>query len=373
MKYSNYTYFIGGTYIMFSKDNKASIGIALAYLSFIVGAGFTTGQELLQFFVNHGNYGYIAAIITSIIVTFGTRQISKLGYRVDADSYDISLNNLFGNIMGKIIDFLIIFFLFGLTVVMVAGGGSALNQGFDIPIWIGSLAIVILLFVVLQLKFDKILAVLGTVTPFLVIAVLIIAGTNIINPTISFSEVSQHIEPSRASSPFWWWDEIIYGGLIIGNSFSFLTIVGNDANNHKIAGRGAYFGGLAFSVLLIIMVAGLLANIGNANKVDIPTLLLANDIHPIIGILMSLVMFAVIFNSCIGMLYPLLNRFTSPGSKAYVLLLAVSLILAYVLSFVGFVDLVNFVFKVVGYLGLFITLALLVRWIQNKFTKKKLI
>ena len=183
MKYSNYTYFIGGTYIMFSKDNKASIGIALAYLSFIVGAGFTTGQELLQFFVNHGNYGYIAAIITSIIVTFGTRQISKLGYRVDADSYDISLNNLFGNIMGKIIDFLIIFFLFGLTVVMVAGGGSALNQGFDIPIWIGSLAIVILLFVVLQLKFDKILAVLGTVTPFLVIAVLIIAGTNIINPT----------------------------------------------------------------------------------------------------------------------------------------------------------------------------------------------
>ena len=121
------------------------------------------------------------------------------------------------------------------------------------------------------------------------------------------------------------------------------------------------------------MVAGLLANIGNANKVDIPTLLLANDIHPIIGILMSLVMFAVIFNSCIGMLYPFLNRFTSPGSKAYVLLLAVSLILAYVLSFVGFVDLVNFVFKVVGYLGLFITLALLVRWIQNKFTKKKLI
>lgn len=34
---------------MFSKDTKASIGIALAYLSFIVGAGFTTGQELLQF------------------------------------------------------------------------------------------------------------------------------------------------------------------------------------------------------------------------------------------------------------------------------------------------------------------------------------
>ncbi|SCS65985.1 YkvI family membrane protein [Staphylococcus caeli] len=358
---------------MLSKDNKASIGIALAYLSFIVGAGFTTGQELLQFFVNHGNYAYLAAIITGIIVTFGTRQISKLGYRVDAASYDISLHNLFGQIMGKIIDFLIIFFLFGLTVVMVAGGGSALNQGFNIPMWIGSLAIVVLLFIVLQLKFDKILTVLGAVTPFLVIAVLIIAGTNILNPTIPFSEVQQHVEPSKSSSPFWWWDAMIYGGLIIGNSFSFLTIVGNDAHSHKTAGRGAYFGGFAFSALLLIMVAGLMANIENANKVDIPTLILANDIHPMIGILMSVVMFGVIFNSCIGMLYPFLNRFTKPGSKSYVLLLSITLILAYILSFVGFVDLVNFVFKVVGYIGLFITAALFIRWIQNKFTKKKLL
>ena len=89
-----------------------------------------------------------------------------MGYRLEADSYDISLNHLFGNILGRIIDYLIIFFLFGLTVVMVAGGGSALEQGFNVPSWIGSLAIVVLLFIVLQLKFDKILTVLGAVTPF---------------------------------------------------------------------------------------------------------------------------------------------------------------------------------------------------------------
>ncbi|SUM02565.1 hypothetical protein [Staphylococcus devriesei] len=105
-----------------SKDNKTAIKLMLAYLSFIVGAGFTTGQELLQFFVNHGNYAYVAAIITGAIVTFGTRQISKVGYRLDADTYDISLHVLFGKVFGTIIDYLIVFFLFGLTVVMIAGG-----------------------------------------------------------------------------------------------------------------------------------------------------------------------------------------------------------------------------------------------------------
>lgn len=358
---------------MLSKVNKASIGIALAYLSFIVGAGFTTGQELLQFFVNHGNYAYLGAILTGVIVTFGTRQIAKMGYRLEADSYDISLNHLFGNILGRIIDYLIIFFLFGLTVVMVAGGGSALEQGFNVPSWIGSLAIVVLLFIVLQLKFDKILTVLGAVTPFLVIAVLIIAGTNILHPAVHFSDVSHYTKPSKTSSHFWWWDAIVYGGLIIGNSFSFLTIVGNDALNHKVARRGAYFGGLTFSLLLLIMIGGLLANLQKANTVDIPTLLLANDIHPFLSYLMSAVMFGVIFNSCIGMIYPFLTRFTDPTSKKYIIMLGVTLILAYILSFVGFVDLVNFVFKVFGYIGLFITLSLLVRWFMNKFTKKKLL
>lgn len=173
-----------------NKENKTAIKITLAYLSFIVGAGFTTGQELLQFFVNHGNYAYIAAMITGIIVTFGTRQTSKVGYRLDANQYDISLHSLFGKVLGTIIDYLIVFFLFGLTVVMIAGGGSALQQGFNVPTWIGSFIIVLLLFFILLLNFNKIISVLGIVTPFLVIAVFIIAGFNIIQPTVPFNEVA---------------------------------------------------------------------------------------------------------------------------------------------------------------------------------------
>ena len=81
------------------------------------------------------------------------------------------------------------------------------------------------------------MTILSVVTPFLVIAVLVIAGYNIINPTIPFSEAEQYTKPSKTSSSVWWWDAIVYGGLIIGNSFSFLTIVGSDAMSHKTARR----------------------------------------------------------------------------------------------------------------------------------------
>ncbi|MCU5745436.1 hypothetical protein N9R04_01705 [Staphylococcus sp. SQ8-PEA] len=344
----------------------------MAYLSFIVGAGFTTGQELLQFYVNHGNYAYLGAIVTGVIVTFGTRQISKVGYRLNADTYEVSLHSLFGKKVGTLIDYITIFFLFGLTVIMIAGGGSALNQGFDVPKWVGSLAIVVLLFIVLQLRFNKILALLGFVTPFLVVVVLVIAGYNILNPSISFDQVHAYVKPDKASSHYWWWDAIDYGGLIIGNSFSFLTIVGSNAMSHKTARRGAYYGGFVFSLLLLLMVAGLLANIKAANSVDIPTLLLANEIHPWLGILMSAVMFGVIFNSCIGMLYPFLTRFSEHKTKKYALLLTISLVAAFLLSFVGFVQLVNVVFPIFGIIGLIIVGALLLRWIYNKRADKTL-
>src|SRR5699024_10139619 len=120
------------------------------------------------------------------------------------------------------------------------------------------------------------------------------------------------------------------------------------------------------------MTCGLMTNIQNANSVDIPTLLLANDSHPYIGIFMSAVMIDVIFNSCIGMLYPFLSRFTRPGSKGYVTLYKISLVVAFILSFIVFLDLLIFVFKTFGYIGLFISEALLIRWVYNKFSKKRL-
>src|SRR5699024_11744273 len=135
-----------------------------------------------------------------------------------------------------------------------------LYQGFGLPVWTGSLGIVILLFVVLQLKFNKIMTILSIVTPFLVIAVLIIAGYNIINPTIPFSDVEQYIKPSKTSSSLWWWDAIVYGGLIIGNSFSFLTIVVRDSISHKKARRSAFYGGLSFNIFHLIITLRLISN-----------------------------------------------------------------------------------------------------------------
>ncbi|MEJ7170239.1 hypothetical protein WL230_12920, partial [Staphylococcus epidermidis] len=77
----------------------------------------------------------------------------------------------------------------------------------------------------------------------------VIAGYNIINPSIPFDQVHKYTDISKASTHSWWWNAIDYGGIILANSFSFLTIVGSEAMSHKTARRGAYIGGFVFSLL----------------------------------------------------------------------------------------------------------------------------
>src|SRR5699024_9297682 len=143
---------------------------------------------------------------------------------------------------------------------------------------------------------------------------------------------------------------VTYAGLVIANSFGFLVIVGAGSRNYFISKRSALFGGLVFTILLVLMTAGLTANLEVANASEMPTLLLADQIHPALRILMTIIMVGVMFNSVIGVLYPFVTRFTEPYSGKYRIMLAIALILAFVFSYVGFVDLVNFFYPVFGYI-----------------------
>src|SRR5699024_6833309 len=131
------------------------------------------GQEILQFFANHGEGGYPTAATAGGTITFLGCRVSRLASILGWEVYDLSLNHLFGTRIGKIFDYLLVFFFYGLSVIMIAGTGSAFYDGFGLPTWIGTLFTVITLFIVLQFDFTNVAKTLGIITPFLIFAVFI--------------------------------------------------------------------------------------------------------------------------------------------------------------------------------------------------------
>ncbi|MCE4955965.1 hypothetical protein [Macrococcoides caseolyticum] len=357
-----------------SKSNLEAIKIGFAYVGVIVGAGFSTGQEVLTFFTNYGMYSYLAIIISGLMLTFFGRQTVKLGYGLDAENHESTIQYLFGEKFGKLIDYLLVFFLYGLSTIMIAGAGSAAHESFGIPVWLGSLLMVIAIIITLLLDFNKIVGALGMVTPFLIIVVTTIAIYYFFKGSIPFNEVQDHINPDKQpfkasflpESALWWWSGLNYGGLAFASGFSILAAIGGDSSRMKIAGRGATIGGFILLVLLAMVNSGLLSELDQINNSAIPTLILGKSIHPFIGIALSIIMLMVIYNTIAGLMYSFIARFSEPYSTKYKVMLFGLMGLSYVLSFVGFSKLVQFAYPLLGYVGLILCIGITIKYFKRK-------
>jgi len=153
---------------------KESIIVAFAFVGVVVGAGFATGQEIFQFFTSNGIYSIAGIIITGLIVTLGGIFVLNTGFRLKSQNHSESINFYLHPLIAKVFDIILTIFLFSLAIIMTAGGASTINESFGIPFWLSSLILVVLILLTLFLQFDRLIAVLGGVTPFLVAVVVMI-------------------------------------------------------------------------------------------------------------------------------------------------------------------------------------------------------
>lgn len=349
---------------------KDVLKIGFAYTGVVVGAGFSTGQEILQFFTNNGFISIFAVLLSGILLLFTGKWTADVGYDLKSDSHVDSILSIFGNVFGKIIDYILVFFLYGVAVIMIAGAGSTFYESFGTPPWIGALVLVVAVYITLNLNFDKIVIALGAVTPYLLAVVIIIAVFTYFNSSLPLAEADQFAKPELTVDGAWWWDAITYSGFTIAVAFSFLTMMGSDSKSRKIAGYGGIAGSVIIMLLMLLINIGILSKLDAVNDVALPMLLLGNEIHPALGILLSVAMLLVIYNTAVGMLYPFMIRFFTPGSNGYKILLPISLILGYILSFAGFADLVGTVYPVMGYVGLILGAGLFIKWIALMGNRK---
>lgn len=351
--------------------NKEAIKIGFAYVGIVVGAGFSTGQEVMQFFSPYGLWSYIGVLLSGLILGFIGRQVAKIGTAFDAQNHESTLDYLFGNAFSKIVDYLLIFFLFGISVTMIAGAGSTFQESFGVPTWLGALMMVIAIYITLLMNFNKIVRALGIVTPFLIIFVVIIAAYYLFNGSISFGKVNETVPHDSL------WLGILkginYGGLAFAVGFSTIVAIGGDASRRRVSGAGALFGGIIYTILLALINFALQSEFPKIKDADIPMLTLANAINPWIALVLSVIMLAVMYNTILGLMYSFAARFTEPYSKKYHIFIIVMVIVAYGLSFVGFAGLINYLYPIMGYVGLIVVIGVLIKYYSRKRQNKKFI
>ena len=336
---------------------KESIIVAFAFVGVVVGAGFATGQEIFQFFTSHGIYSIGGIFITGLILTLGGIFVLNTGFRLRSQNHSESIRYYLHPTIAK---------LFSLAIIMTAGGASTINESFGLPFWLSSFILVILILITLFLKFDRLIAVLGGVTPFLVAVVVMIAVYYFITGDLNFSDVSQYSNQNKSISPGWWFDAINYASLQIAAAFSFLTVMGGKLRYQSSTIYGGLIGGIIVTLLLLLINFGLVTEFNQIKEVALPSLLLAKQISPSIGIIMSVIMVLVIYNTVVGLMYAFASRFSRPFTKRYYILIVMMAIITFACTFVGFISLIGKVFPIMGLFGFILLIPVIYKGILRK-------
>src|SRR5690625_6798606 len=100
---------------------KDTLRIAGVYIGTIIGAGFASGQEILQFYTGYGWWGILGTLTTVVLYPLLGYYLVVLGKRVHASSHKGVIYHICGKYLGFVIVLLLVFFLFGVGVVIVYG------------------------------------------------------------------------------------------------------------------------------------------------------------------------------------------------------------------------------------------------------------
>lgn len=202
-----------------------------------------------------------------------------------------------------------------------------------------------------MLKVDRIVSIIGGITPFLILFVMIISVYSFLTVDGSFTALDQIAKEQPTTLPNWFISCINYVSFNTAVGASMALVMGGAEADRKTAALGGLAGGLGIGILILLSHLAIFSKIGSVSHMEMPMLAIVNNISPVLGILMSIVLFAMIFNTAIGMFFSFTARFAA--------------------SFAGFTDLVSYFYPLIGYLGLTLIGVLIITPIRIKKAEKQ--
>jgi len=154
------------------KRRIPAIKAAATYIGVVVGAGFATGQEILQFFTRFGAMGIAGILLaTALFILFGYI-IMDLGRELRARSHLEIIRYTGGRFLGILMDLLISFFLFGSLTAMIAGTGAVFKEHLGLPSLAGDLIMCALTALTVMSGIRGVVNSISFVVPLLILSVL---------------------------------------------------------------------------------------------------------------------------------------------------------------------------------------------------------
>ncbi len=333
------------------KTALSTFKIAATYIGTVVGAGFASGQEILQFFGHFRGNGFWGLLLATVLFGIYGWAILDLGMRLKARSHLEVVHYAGGRWLGTVIDYVITFFLFGAFTVMIAGAGAIFAEQFHWPAIAGGGIMALITCVTVMLGLSGVINSISLVVPVMLGSVVAIGVWTVLATGFHLNPVVGAV-PTKAAVPLWPLSAVVYVSYNLVMAVAVLAPMGARYQQPRLLVKGAVLGSLGLGLGALAIFLSLAPNLPPAAQFQIPMVYVAGGLNPTLKTIYSLVLLAEIYTTAVGSLYGFVARllpFNGSAARFYIMGAGVAAFLA---SKLGFTTMVRTLFPAVGYAGL---------------------
>ncbi len=335
----------------------------MGYLGAVVGAGFASGQEVVQFFVSYGIHGSKGCILAMLLFAVSGGLLMYMAHRHATSSYQDMLHVLMGEKFSKIIDLLMAVFLFLGLSMMLSASGAVFYEHLYQPKELGILMASVMVAIFLYTGKKGLIKSYNILVPAKIVLLLIITGYAAL--VVDGGRVEAYtvfLRPQEESR--WLLSSILY----VAYNFALAMVVLTEYQS--IGSRrdgiwGAVWGGSLLGVLILFNYLALCKFLPVIMHYEVPMLYIAGFISPETKIVYTIILWVGILTTAIANAYGFAQRFSSFTSISYGLSLFITLILALPVSLQSFSALVSRVYPLFGLLGIIILIVLVAKTVKE--------
>ena len=340
---------------MNDKPNKLTIlRIAGAYVAWVMGSGFATGQEILQFFTSFGykSFALIALNLVGFLI-IGPKILAAGQVHRDLDGYS-HFQYFCGKKPGTVYDWFLPLSMFAGMVILISGAGATLEEYYGLNHYVGALLMAAAALVAYFIGFQRFVKVVSFIGPAIIVFTLFVGIVTVLRDGDGLGMVNEYTERMEAKQPVpWaWLSGLLYISYNLCGGSKYYSALGGTATTRREAFLGAVVGTVALMLSILLMNTAMLTDIGNTAVQQVPTLYLTKKISYGLGAVFSVILIMGIFSSCSAMLWTISERFVVQGTRKSYIFAVCTCAAAFLLGLLSFAQLVGTIYTLLGYIGL---------------------
>jgi uncharacterized membrane protein YkvI len=339
-------------------ENWFGLGMksAFAYVGTVVGAGFASGQEILRFFTVYGGYSIWAILIATFLFVWVGIKILQLGLRLNSRSFRSTIALIFGAISPIVSGYMILSMVL-IGAAMLAGAGALFEEYIHMPFWAGIIVTALITLAIVLYGMKGILTVNAWIVPIIFMFNICLFVYTLIN-----SECSIISTPPFHVTPF----DLLKAGVFYA-SFNIILSVGvlapmaSEVNEPKALLVGGILGGGTLGTMLFVGNYCLLSHAPAIYNYEIPMVFIVQQMGPLFSNLYALIIWGGILTTLVANFFSIASMINEVFRIPVYLSSTIVMGLCFVLSFLGFSQIVTWVYPLLGMIGFFLVVFIIIQ------------